>query len=57
MEIRRHWRDAVVQTMTAPACSDDGWAQRAKRRKYRERMNFEAVAMSARTLLDLTAAL
>jgi hypothetical protein len=51
-DVRRHRRDGIVET-TMTALLAHGWAQRNKRRKYSERMNFAALAMTARTLIDL----
>lgn len=52
-DIARHRRQGPVER-TMRSLLDDGWAQRVKRRKFQERMNVAALAMSARTLLDLS---
>jgi hypothetical protein len=51
-DVIHHARGGIVEGLMSQLL-DAGWAQRVKRRKYQERVNASALAMSARTLIDL----
>ncbi len=51
-DVRHHSRDGVVERLRSHLL-EAGWAQRVRRRKYQERANAAALAMTASTVIQL----